>query len=193
ILVYHGKTSKASKSTIVIVICHENAHMWFGNLVSPADWQYVWLNESFASYFERVVTDRIYPEWNIWDDFILDSTVGALMRDSLINTFPIELPGGKPIDINTATAPIIYDKGASVIRVLSDYLGEEKFKLGIKSYMEKFQFDISNTEQFWETFEAATGEPIKEFANSWVHQEGHPFVTAHREGNILKISQKRFT
>ena len=193
ILVYPGKTSKASKSTIVIVICHENAHMWFGNLVSPADWQYVWLNESFASYFERVVTDRIYPEWNIWDDFILDSTVGALMRDSLINTFPIELPGGKPIDINTATAPIIYDKGASVIRVLSDYLGEEKFKLGIKSYMEKFQFDISNTEQFWETFEAATGEPIKEFANSWVHQEGHPFVTAHREGNVVKISQKRFT
>ncbi len=193
ILVYPGKTSKSSKTQIVIVICHENAHMWFGNLVSPADWPYVWLNESFASYFERVVTDRIYPEWNIWDDFIFDSTASALMRDSLINTFPIELPGGKPIDINSATAPIIYDKGASVIRVLSDYLGEEKFKLGIKSYMEKFQFDISNTAQFWETFEEATGEPITEFAKSWVHQEGYPYVTARREGNLLKIEQSRFT
>ncbi|TFG20839.1 MAG: M1 family peptidase [Promethearchaeota archaeon] len=193
ILVYPGKTSKSSKTQIVIVICHENAHMWFGNLVSPADWPYVWLNESFASYFERVVTDRIYPEWNIWDDFIFDSTASALMRDSLINTFPIELPGGKPIDINSATAPIIYDKGASVIRVLSDYLGEEKFKLGIKSYMEKFQFDISNTAQFWETFEEATGEPITEFAKSWVHQEGYPYVTAHREGSLLKIEQSRFT
>jgi len=193
ILVYPGKTSKSSKTQIVIVVAHETAHMWFGNLVSPADWQYVWLNESFASYFERVVTDAIYPEWNIWDDFILDSTLGALMRDSLINTFPIELPGGKPIDINSATAPIIYDKGASVIRVLSDFLGEEKFKLGIKSFLEKFKFSIANTEQYWTVFEEATKEPIKKFADSWVHQKGHPFVTAHREGNVLKLTQSRFT
>ncbi|MBN2154772.1 MAG: M1 family metallopeptidase [Candidatus Lokiarchaeota archaeon] len=193
ILVYPGKTSKSSRTQIVIVICHENSHMWFGNLVSPADWQYVWLNESFASYFERVVTDRIYPEWNIWDDFILDSTLGALTRDSLINTFPIELPGGKPIDINTATAPIIYDKGASIIRVLSDFLGEEKFKLGVKSFLDKYKFDIANTEQYWAAFEEATGEPIKKFADSWVHQKGYPFITAHKDGNILKLQQARFT
>ena len=193
ILVYPGKTSQAAKKRLVTVIVHENAHQWFGNLVSPADWVYVWLNESFASYFENAVTDHLYPDWKIWDDFVLDDTSAAFRRDALITTFPIELPGGKPIDINMATVPIIYYKGAAIIRGLSDYLGEEKFKLGIKSFMEKYKFDISNTEQFWTVFEEATGEPMQEFAQSWVHQAGFPYLTAHKENNILIIEQSRFT
>ncbi len=87
-------TSKAGEERICVVIAHEMAHQWFGNLVTPSDWRYLWLNESFATYFDYGVVDHIYPEWNVWHQFVHGQTEVALDRDAFRETFPIEIPGG---------------------------------------------------------------------------------------------------
>ena len=90
LLVYPGITSKAGIETIAEVIAHEVAHQWFGNLVSPADWKYIWLNESFATLFGYAIADHYHPEWEIWEGFLAGDVGSAFERDSLLETFPIE-------------------------------------------------------------------------------------------------------
>ncbi|MFW9992091.1 MAG: M1 family metallopeptidase [Candidatus Odinarchaeota archaeon] len=193
LLVYPGVTSKSSQADIAMVIAHEVAHMWFGNLVSPADWKYIWLNESFANYFGYAIVEEYYPEWHNWERFIDQETTIALQRDSLIETLSIELPGDQEVKIGAATAPIIYNKGSSVLRMLEGYLDEKSFQKGIKSFLSKFAYSSATTEDYWLEFEAATGEPISDFADSWVHQPGYPLVEVKRTGNELQLSQRRFT
>ncbi|MHA1728993.1 MAG: M1 family metallopeptidase [Promethearchaeota archaeon] len=193
LLVYPGKTSLSMKTSIASVIMHETAHLWFGDLVSPLDWKYIWLNESFASYFQYLMADKYFPEWHLWDSFVFKSSLQGMERDSLLSTFPIELPGDKEIRIDPSSAPIIYRKGAAIIRVLRGYLGEEKFKKGIHHFLDKFKFDCASTEQYWAAFEEATGEPISDFAESWVHQKGYPIINVKLDGNILHLEQHRFT
>ena len=193
LLVYPGVTSKAGLERIAEVIAHEIAHMWFGNLVSPADWKYVWLNEAFATLFGYAITDYYYPEWHIWDQFVSGETNVAYERDSLVETFPIELPGGEQARITAATADIIYSKAASVLRMVKGYLGDENFKKGISHFLKKFEFSFAATPDYWKALEEATGEPISEIMKSWVYQPGCPLVEVKREGNELFITQRRFT
>ncbi|MHA1686168.1 MAG: M1 family metallopeptidase [Candidatus Heimdallarchaeaceae archaeon] len=193
LLVYPGITSKAGKERIATIVAHESAHMWFGDLVSPKDWKYIWLNESFASYFTYAMTADLFPEWELWNTFIA-YIHGGIERDSLRNTIPIELPGeDAQVNIDTSTAPIIYNKGAAIISVLEDFLGTEKFQKGIGYFLEKHKFDAATTIDYWQAFEEATGENVTKFADSWVHQKGYPLIICKREGNKLHLSQHRFT
>ncbi len=193
LLVYPGVTSKIVLARIASVIAHETAHMWFGDLVSPAEWVYLWLNESFASYFTYAITDHFYPEWSMWDMFVVGLMLSGLERDSLVETMSVELPGGEEASINAASAPIIYNKGASILRMLVGYLGEEKFKKGIQYFLDKYEFSCATSQEYWEAFEEATGEPINEFAKCWVYQAGYPIVEVKRRGNELLLTQKTFT
>ncbi|MHA1972610.1 MAG: M1 family aminopeptidase [Candidatus Hodarchaeales archaeon] len=194
LLVYPGITSSAGLERIAEVIAHETAHQWFGNLVSPEDWKYIWLNESFATLFGYEIADFYHPEWQIWEGFLAGETNGAFERDSLIETFPIELPGGDyVVKINPATAPIIYNKGASILQMVRGYLGIEKFKKGIHLFLTKHQFDTANSDDYWSAFEEATGDPISKIMKSWVHQPGYPVVEVKREGDKIKVNQRRFT
>ncbi|MHA1332090.1 MAG: M1 family metallopeptidase, partial [Candidatus Hodarchaeales archaeon] len=194
LLVYPGITSSAGLERIAEVIAHETAHQWFGNLVSPEDWKYIWLNESFATLFGFEIADFYHPEWQIWEEFLGGVTNGAFERDSLIETFPIELPGGDYIaKINPATAPIIYNKGASILQMVRGYLGVEKFKKGIHAFLTKHQFSTANSDDYWSAFEEATGDPIRKIMKSWVYQPGYPVVEVKRAGDKIKINQKRFT
>ncbi|MFB0560749.1 MAG: M1 family metallopeptidase [Candidatus Lokiarchaeia archaeon] len=193
LLVYPGVTSKIVLARIASVIAHETAHMWFGDLVSPAEWKYLWLNESFASYFTYAITDHFYPEWSMWDMFVVELMLSGLGRDSLVETMSVELPGDGEASINAASAPIIYDKGASILRMLVGYLGEEKFKKGIQYFLDKYKFSSATSQEYWEAFEEATGEPINEFAKCWVYQAGYPIVEVKRRGNELLLTQKTLT
>ena len=111
LLNFPDQTSQAGKERICEVIAHEIVHQWFGNLVTPADWKFLWLNESFATYFGYGVVAHYHPDWDIWATFINGQTSSALDRDALQETFPIEIPGGEHVVINSSTAPIIYSKG----------------------------------------------------------------------------------
>ncbi|MCK4849100.1 MAG: ERAP1-like C-terminal domain-containing protein, partial [Candidatus Heimdallarchaeota archaeon] len=193
LLVYPGITSKAGIEVIAEVIAHEVAHQWFGNLVSPLDWKYIWLNESFATLFGYAIADHYHPEWEIWEGFLVDKVDDAFERDSLIETFPIELPGDKIIKITAANAPIIYSKGGAILQMIQGYLGEEKFKQGINHFLDKHQFECAESTAYWKGIEEATGAPIAEMMKTWVYQLGYPIIEVTRSGNQLTLSQRRFS
>ncbi len=178
---------------IVGVVAHEVSHFWFGDLVSPTDWKDIWLNESFASYFTFAIPDHYFPDWHAWEFFVYRYHMVALGRDSLIETFPVELPGGEEDFINPAKASIVYNKGACILRMLQGYLGEELFKKGINHFLKKFEFSCATTKQYWTEFEEATEEPIEKFAKSWINQPGYPIVNVKRNNNELTLTQELFT
>ena len=193
LLVYPGKTSKPQLVRIAQVVAHEIAHMWFGDLVSPAKWKYVWLNESFATYFTAAIPDHYFPEWLSWEDLLGGRGLGGFRRDSLISTVPVELPGDDEISIDASSAPIIYAKGALVMRVLAGYLGEEKFFKGIRHFLNKHAYGAATSDDCWNAFEEASGDPILEFAHSWVNQMGFPFIKVTQTGDRVQLEQRRFT
>ncbi len=194
LLVYPGITSKVGVERIAEVIAHEVAHQWFGNLVSPADWKYIWLNESFATLFGYAIADHYHPEWEIWEGFLVGEVDSAFERDSLIETFPIELPGkGEVTKITAATAPIIYSKGGAILQMIQGYLGETKFKKGIQHFLNKYKFECAESSAYWQGIEEATGEPISEMMKTWIYQPGYPLITVQKTGNNLHCEQSRFT
>ena len=193
LLIYPDKTSQMGVFNVGSVVAHEVSHFWFGNLVSPSDWKYIWLNESFASYFTYAIPDKVYPEWQSWEHFITQYYISSLERDCLINTFPVELLDDAEVFITPAKVGIIYNKGAAVLRMLVNYLGIDTFQKGIEHFMKKYQYDIANSQQYWEAFEEATQKPVKEFEDSWMHQPGYPLITVQRKDNELLLSQERFT
>jgi aminopeptidase N len=193
LFIHPEKTSKPLLVGIGSVIAHETAHMWFGDMVSPLEWKYLWLNESFATYFTYAIPHTYHPEWNRWDSFIQMAYKG-LQRDGFKFTVPIELPiNDSEASITYSTAPIIYNKGAAIIRILEGYLGPNKLQIGIRRFLESFKFKAASSNDFWETFEDATGEPIEEFSNSWVHQAGFQLITVTKKENTLFLVQNRYT
>jgi tricorn protease interacting factor F2/3 len=186
-------TSHAGRMRICEVIAHEIVHQWFGNLVTPRDWKYLWLNESFATYFGFGVVDHYYPEWLTWEQFILSQTASALARDALIENFAIEIPGQAHVAINTSTAPLIYSKGGSILRQIEGYLGSELFKAGLRAYLTQHAYGNAASHHLWEALEAASNQPITAVMQSWIEQPGHPLLTAKMEDNTLIITQRRFT
>jgi tricorn protease interacting factor F2/3 len=191
LLVYPGITSRTALKRIFAVIAHEIVHQWFGDLVSPAHWKYLWLNESFATLYGDIALDHYHPDWSTMDTFLLESTASALSRDSLNQTFAIEL--GEEAKITASTAPIIYEKGGSVLHMAVSYMGE-KIKGALQVYFEKFAYSNTQSSDLWKAFEeVAGGEPIVDMMKSWVEQPGYPLLDVKREGNSLIVAQERFT
>ncbi|MBI5897433.1 MAG: M1 family metallopeptidase [Desulfobacterales bacterium] len=186
-------TSKAGIQRICEVIAHEIAHQWFGNLVTPSDWKYLWLNESFATYFGFGVVAHYHPDWGIWDQFLLTETATALVRDGLRDTIAIEIPGGEHVVINSSTAPIIYNKGGSILRMIQGYIGAEAYQQGVRGYLKQHQYACAESRHLWEAFEQASAQPITAMMQSWIGQPGHPLITASRKKDTLTLRQKRFT
>ena len=193
LLHYPGITSKSGEERICEVIAHEIAHQWFGNLVTPSDWRYLWLNESFATYFGFGVVDHYYPQWDTWQQFLQSQTESALIRDALHETFAIEIPGGEHVVINASTAPIIYNKGGSILRQVQGYIGDDNFKKGLQHYLKTYEYDCAASHHLWDAFETVSQQPISAMMKSWIEQPGFPMVTAKRLESRLVLTQQRFT
>lgn len=193
LLYYPGTTSRSGEEGIFEVIAHEIAHQWFGNLVTPADWKYIWLNESFATLFGYGVIAHYRPEWDTWEHFLHSATASAMARDGLQENFAIELPGETQVVINTSTAPIIYSKGGSILRQIRGYLGEDGFRKGLHLYLQTHAYENAESRHFWAALEKAAGRPVKAIMKSWVEQPGLPLVIVARDRNRLLLQQQRFT
>ncbi len=193
LLHYPGTTSKSGEERICEVIAHEIAHQWFGNLVTPSEWRYLWLNESFATYFGFGVVDHYYPQWETWQQFLYSQTGTAMVRDALHETFAIEIPGGEHVVINVSTAPIIYNKGGSILMQIQGYIGEENFKKGLQHYLKTYEYGCASSHHLWESFETVSRQPISTMMKSWIEQPGFPMITVTRQGNQLVLHQQRFT
>jgi aminopeptidase N len=186
-------TSKAGKERICEVIAHELTHQWFGDLVTPEDWKYLWLNESFATYFGYGIVDHYYPEWDVWEQFLQGQTGTALDRDALHENFPIEIPGGDHVVINVSTAPIIYNKGGSILRQVEGYVGRDHFRKGLRRYLKTHEFGCASSHDLWEALESVSAKPVARMMENWIGQAGLPLVEIKREQEKLLVTQKRFT
>ena len=193
LLHYPEVTSKFGEERICEVIAHEIAHQWFGNLVTPSDWRYLWLNESFATYFGFGVVDHYYPDWATWQQFLAGQTGSALVRDALHETFAIEIPGGEHVVINASTAPIIYNKGGSILRQIEGYIGKDNFQKGLQHYLKTYEYGCAASHHLWQSFEIVAQQPIGAMMKSWIEQRGFPLITVKRQGQRLVVTQKRFT
>jgi aminopeptidase N len=188
-----GVTSREAEVRICEVIAHEIAHQWFGNLVTPEDWKYLWLNESFATYFGFGMVDHHHRDWEVWQPFVRTQTETAMVRDAFHETFAIEMPGDADVAINSSTAPIIYSKGGSILRQLEAWIGPEYFKAGLRRYLTDFAYGCAASHHLWESLSAAAQMPVSELMRNWVTQPGFPLLVVEREKDSLRIHQQRFT
>ncbi|XP_063314909.1 puromycin-sensitive aminopeptidase [Pelobates fuscus] len=186
----------SSRQWVALVVGHELAHQWFGNLVTMEWWTHLWLNEGFASWIEYLCVDHCFPEYDIWTQFVFADYTRAQELDALDNSHPIEVNVGHPSEVDEIFDAISYSKGASVIRMLHDYIGDEDFRKGMNQYLTKFQEKNASTEDLWESLEQASGKPIAAVMSTWTKQMGFPLIYVDSEQNedsrVLKLSQKKF-
>uniref|UniRef100_A0A3P9IH36 Aminopeptidase n=1 Tax=Oryzias latipes TaxID=8090 RepID=A0A3P9IH36_ORYLA len=196
LLIDPKNSCSSSRQWVALVVGHELAHQWFGNLVTMEWWTHLWLNEGFASWIEYLCVDHCFPEYDIWTQFVSADYTRALDLDALDSSHPIEVNVGHPSEVDEIFDAISYSKGASVIRMLHNYIGDEDFRKGMNAYLLKFQHKNASTEDLWECLEQASGKPIAAVMSSWTKQMGFPIIAVDQEQQgeerILKISQKKF-
>ncbi len=198
LLVEEMHTPFSNKQQVAETIAHELVHQWFGNLVTMEWWTHLWLNESFASFMSYIVLDSIFPEWKIWTRFVLHDHNTALELDSLRSTHPIEVEVHHPSEIDEIFDAISYDKGASVLRMLQNYIGPENFRDGLRHYLKSQSYKNTSSIHLWESFEKISGKPIRKFMKNWTEKEGYPFLaivenTSKTSNSKIDVIQERFT
>ncbi len=171
------------------VIAHELAHMWFGDLVTMAWWEGIWLNEAFATFMEMKATDHFKPEWQRWTNFGLSRTA-AFDTDSLHSTRPIEFGVESPADAEAMFDILTYEKGAAVVRMLEQFLGEEVFRDGIRAYLTTHAYANTETADLWDALETTSGQQVRQIMETWIYQGGYPVVRLDEQG---VLHQRRFT
>lgn len=192
LLVDEENSSLSNKQWVALVIAHELAHQWFGNLVTMRWWTDLWLNEGFASYIEYLAVDHIYPNWKIWNQFLIMDHNVALGLDGLGNSHPIEIEVNHPNEINEIFDKISYSKGSSIIRMLALYIGEDNFKYGLQYYLKKHSYKNTETINLWEAFEKISKKPIKKMMGTWTKQMGYPLIGVTSNKKYSEISQEKF-
>src|SRR4029450_5205824 len=163
LLVDEGKATRAELERVADVVSHENAHMWFGDLVTMKWWNGLWLNEAFATFMEMLAVDAWRPDWRRWDSFTI-SRAAAMQVDGLKGTRPIEFPGGRagegaverPGQADGMFDVLTYEKGASVLRMLEQYLGADAFRDGIRVYLKRHQYGNAEPTDLWDALENPT-------------------------------------
>jgi aminopeptidase N len=191
-LVDPNNSTLSTKQYVALVVAHELAHQWFGNLVTMHWWTDLWLNEGFASWIEYLAVDHIFPEWDVWTQFIVDEQQQALKMDALEHTHPIEVEVNHPDEIRTIFDIISYSKGASVIHMLHDYLGPKDFRNGLRQYLEQHKYKNTATTDLWESLEQSSGKPVKEFMDKWTSTPGFPILNANVSVSGITLNQERF-
>lgn len=180
------------KQRVAEVIAHELVHQWFGNLVTMEWWTHLWLNESFATYMAYHVVDKLEPDWNYWTKFALDEQAFALQQDSLHATHPVEVPVKHPDEIAEIFDAISYAKGASVLRMLANYIGEDNFRAGLSWYLQKHSYKNTSSTHLWEAFEKISGMPVQKLMRIWTLEAGFPVLEARASGNQIELTQSEF-
>jgi aminopeptidase N len=185
-------TSLHTKQYVAMVVAHELAHQWFGNLVTMRWWTDLWLNEGFASWIEYLAIDKLFPQWQMWTQFITDEQQGAMRLDGLDNTHAIEVPVKHPDEIRSIFDTISYGKGASVIHMLHEYLGATAFRNGLRHYLKLHAYKNTDTVDLWQALAEISKQPVKEFMDIWTSQPGFPIVQAKFNDKGLQATQARY-
>ena len=192
-LLVDENSTALSRQTVALVVAHELAHQWFGNLVTMKWWDDLWLNESFANMMEYVSVDAIEPSWKIFEDFQTSGAPYALKRDATDGVQSVHVEVKHPDEINTLfDGAIVYAKGSRLMHMLRRWLGDDAFRKGLGAYFEKHQYGNTIGRDLWDALSQASGRDVAAFMDAWLEQPGYPVVTAKVENDCLILIQKQF-
>lgn len=189
-------SANEARRGIFSIIAHEMAHQWFGDLVTMAWWDNIWLNEGFASWMQAKAAEALHPEWQSW----LNGNgfkQSAMSEDARRTTHPIQHSIANESEAMAAFDSITYAKGQAIIRMVENYLGEDAFRSGIRAYMREHAYSNTTTADLWGALQAASGKPVSAVAAAYTEQGGIPLVTAQAscagDAQRIKLGQERFT
>jgi len=192
LLVDPATATQGERQLVADVVAHELAHMWFGDLVTMGWWNGIWLNEAFATFMELAACDAYRPEWDRWMYFGLERSA-AFEVDSLSSTRPVEYEVRSPADCEGMFDVLTYQKGGALLRMLEQYLGAERFRIGVGHYLATHSYGNTETGDLWDAIEHTSGEPARRMMDSWIWQPGYPLLSASIHGDELVVSQRRFS
>ena len=195
LLIEPERASLGTQKRVAFVVSHEIAHQWFGDLVTMKWWNDIWLNEGFATWMEHKPVARWRPDWKVELDDAQD-TQSALAIDALRTTRPIRISAETPDEINEVFDGIAYEKTAGVLRMLESFVGADRFRKGVASYLKKYAFSNAAGEDFWNEMTRVTGRPIDRILKTYVEQPGAPVITVQTQcvgrDTSLTLAQQRF-
>ena len=184
--------SVGSKKEVALVIAHEMAHQWFGDLVTMQWWDNIWLNEGFATWMENKPVAAMHPEWNI-DQIVADDEGGALNLDAQPTTHAIRAKAETREEIEQMFDGISYGKASDVLLSVENYLGPETFRKGVYAYLSAHEYSNATAEDFWGAQTATSHKPVDKIMDSLVAQPGEPLLTfSQPAGGKVSVTQNRF-
>uniref|UniRef100_A0A8C0Y1X0 Aminopeptidase n=1 Tax=Cyprinus carpio carpio TaxID=630221 RepID=A0A8C0Y1X0_CYPCA len=196
------KSSASDKLGITMIIAHELAHQWFGNLVTMQWWNDLWLNEGFAKFMEFVSVNITNPELQV-EDYFLGKCFEAMEVDSLSSSHPVSTPVENPAQIQEMFDDVSYDKGACILNMLREFLTPDAFKLGIVRYLKRYSYQNTVNSNLWESLTNVSTNymcavtftdelDVKAMMETWTLQEGFPLITVEVRGREVRLSQERY-
>jgi hypothetical protein len=193
-LLFDRKTStEADRQLVFLVVSHEMAHQWFGDLVTMQWWNDIWLNEGFARWMQTKAADDLHPEWKtgLQASWIVEQGMRA---DAKPSTHPVEQPIISPAEAELAFDEITYDKGASVVGMIESYVGPDRFRQGLRTYMHDHAYGNTVSSDLWRALEQAAGKPVQTVAQDFTRRAGLPLVSVESgaAGAPLRLRQSRF-
>lgn len=172
----------SDKIQIATVITHELSHQWFGNLVTMAWWDDLWLNESFANMMEYYCLDAIRPEWKVWQEFFVSDCYYALTRDTSPDIQAVKQAVNHPSEIETLFDPaIVYAKGSHLMFMLMRLMGEQNFLKGLRDYFEKHQYQNTTGDDLWVALQPYAKFNVSDFMNQWITRPGFPIIEGEKQ------------
>ncbi|XP_012494252.1 PREDICTED: endoplasmic reticulum aminopeptidase 1 [Propithecus coquereli] len=212
------KSSASSKLGITMIVAHELAHQWFGNLVTMEWWNDLWLNEGFAKFMEFVSVNVTHPELKV-EDYFLGKCFNAMELDALNSSHPVSTPVENPAQIREMFDDVSYEKGACILNMLRDYLNADVFKSGIVQYLQKYSYKNTKNEDLWNSMASICptdgtqrmdgfcpgsqhasssshwrqeGLDVKTMMNTWTLQKGFPLITITVRGRNVYMKQEHY-
>ncbi len=191
-----ANSSPETKETVYLVVAHEMAHQWSGDLVTMGWWDGIWLNEGFATWMENKATDHFNPDWQVRAREHQDHE-RSMAFDATPSTHPMHYAIKNPDEAYTMFDLISYQKGSQVIRMIEDWLGPDTFRDGMRLYMRQHAYSNTTSDDLWADLTAVSHKPVAAVAGSFTDQPGIPLIaaaTACRDGATeVTLTQSRFT
>ena len=187
-LVDPARASPATTHAIALLVAHELAHQWLGDVVTPASWNDLWLAEATATYVAHEIVAAWHPEWRPWDD--LQPAIGEVMADD-------ELPAAHPVRASDGGRALfdafVYTKGAALLRMLAGWSGDDVVRGAFRRLVDEHAFSAITADDFWAALDAAADAPLSPVARRWFEERGHPTLLAHAscDGATLTLFVRR--
>ena len=184
-------STEKDRQLVFLVVAHEMAHQWFGDLVTMSWWDDLWLNEGFARWMQTYAADELHPEWETGLQAAEIFEQGK-QADSVPSTHPVLQRVDTADQAEEAFDSITYDKGAAIITMINGYVGRDRFREGVRRYMRAHAYGNTVDTDLWGVMQEAAGLPILGIEHDFTRQEGLPLVSVTRTPAGVHLAQSRF-